>query len=47
MSTMFQPQSCPFFLYDPFNKTINDHLHNITLDTSNGVALTFESSSEN
>ena len=47
MSTMIQPQSCPFFLYDSFNKIINDQLHDIALDSGNGVALTFESSSDN
>jgi hypothetical protein len=46
MSYMFQPQTCRFLLYTPFNKIINDHLRNLALDAINGVLLTFESSSD-
>ena len=47
MSTMVRPQSCPFFLYDSFNEIITAQLHNIPLDAGNGIAITFESSSDN
>ena len=43
MSYMFQPQTCRFLLYTPFNKIINDHLQNLAFDPINGVLLSFES----
>ena len=46
MSTMIEPQNCPFFLYDSFNRIISDQLHNIALDSGNGVAIAFTSSSK-
>jgi hypothetical protein len=46
MLYMFQPQSCRFMLYGPFNEIIDDHLRNLALDPINGVRLTFESSTD-
>jgi hypothetical protein len=46
MSYMFQPQTCRFFLYAPFNEIINDHLQNLAFDPVNGALLTFENSSD-
>ena len=41
MSYMFQPQSCPFFLFNPFSQIINDQLQNLPFDPINGVRLSF------
>ncbi len=42
MTFMFQPQSCRFMLYGPFNKIINDQLQILQFDPIHGVELSFQ-----
>ena len=42
MSYMFQPQTCRFMLYGPFNKIINDQLQILQFDPIHGVELSFQ-----
>ena len=42
MPYAFQPQTCSFMLYGPFNQIINDQLQNLPFEPINGVPLKFQ-----